>query len=119
MQTSQPLPLFIEQEYTPDQIDATQTQEINPPNTSYSNDTSSLKQDASIALLDQLFPEQKLEDKSMKQARIILAGLTKQFSNEELQEIISIFQYLTESWLDMYEREIFDGKTLQELLNLG
>lgn len=75
--------------------------------------------ESSISLLNQLFPEQKREDKTIKQTRAILGGMVNQFSSEELQEIISLSQYLTESWIDMWERELFDGKTLQELLNLG
>lgn len=80
---------------------------------------SSSKQDSTEALLNSLFPDQKREDKTIKQARAILGNLTEKFSMDELREIIILFQYLTESWLDMFERELFDGKTLQELLNLG
>lgn len=103
----EPLPLLNEQIPTA------------PLDTSHSNNIPSLKQDANLALLDQLFPEQKREDKTVKQTRAILGGLTEKFSMDELQEVISLFQYLTDTWLDTYEREVFDGKTLQELLNLG
>ncbi len=96
-----------------------QTQLKVPSVISPAQDTSPSKQETTLALLDQLFPDQKREDKTIKQARAILGNLTEKFSMEELQEIIILFQYLTESWLDMFERELFDGKTLQELLNLG
>lgn len=94
-------------------------QEIYQPNTSHSNSNSSLKQDASFALLNQMFPEQRREDKTIKQARIILGDMIDRYSSDELQEIISLSQYLTESWLDEWEKELFEGKTLDELLNLG
>ncbi|KKP87931.1 MAG: hypothetical protein UR93_C0027G0008, partial [Berkelbacteria bacterium GW2011_GWA2_35_9] len=35
----------------------------------------------------------------------------------ELNDVITEVEYLTESWLDEYERNIFDGLTLQELLH--
>lgn len=75
--------------------------------------------EVSITLLNQLFPDQKREDKNVKQVKSILGDLTETFSLEELQEIISLSQYLTESWLDMWEKELFDGQTLYELLNGG
>lgn len=89
------------------------------PDIVHSNNNTSLKQNASFALLNQLFPEQKREDKIVKQTRAILGSLISKFSTDELQEIIILFQYLSESWLNMYERDLFNGKTLQELLNLG
>lgn len=37
-------------------------------------------------------------------------------SEEELQKTVTEFQYLADVWLDEVEREIFGGKTLNELL---
>ena len=36
--------------------------------------------------------------------------------DEELEETILKIRHLIELWLDSFEREIFEGKTLQELL---
>ena len=102
------------------QLNSPSTEEtIAPKAKEVKNSSVSSSQEISTALLNQLFPEQKREDKTIKQARAILGGLTEKFSSSELQEIISLSQYLTESWLDMWERELFEGKTLEELLNSG
>ena len=108
MESTQLLPLFDNTTNKPQYENKTL-----PHNASLSN------QDSTETLLNSLFPDQKREDKTIKQARAILGNLTEKFSMDELQQIIILFQYLSESWLDMYERELFDGKTLQELLNLG
>lgn len=70
-------------------------------------------------MLDKLFPEQQKQEKTIKQTRAILGNLLQEFKQEELEEVITLLQYLTESWLDVYERDLFDGMTLNELLNLG
>ncbi len=108
MQTNESLTLFKQE---------LKDTETNNPQSIVSN--FKLEQDSKLALLNQLFPEQKYEDKSVKQARAILGDLTRKFSAEELQQIMVLLQYLTESWLDRYERDLFNGKTLNELLNNG
>ena len=67
--------------------------------------------------LDELFPEQERMNKQVRQAKSILGDIAKEFSTSELQDIVSEIQFLTDSWLDNYEREIFDGLTLNELLH--
>lgn len=37
-------------------------------------------------------------------------------SEDELQKTVTEFQYLSDVWLDEVERELFGGKTLNELL---
>ncbi len=119
MEFTQTLPISINQKSANQNIVPFQSQTHIPASTSHSNNKPTLKQDATTALLSQIFPEQNREDKSIKQARIILGSLLEKFSTDELQETVILLQYLTESWLDMYERELFDGMTLNELLNLG
>ncbi|OGK59327.1 hypothetical protein A3I56_02440 [Candidatus Roizmanbacteria bacterium RIFCSPLOWO2_02_FULL_43_10] len=115
MEFTQALPLNINQESENKNIVPSQSQTPTP----HSNVKPTLKQDTTAALLSQIFPEQNREDKTIKQARVILGGLLEKFSTDELQETVILLQYLTESWLDMYERELFDEMTLNELLNLG
>lgn len=67
--------------------------------------------------LDEMFPEQERLNKQVNQAKSILGDIAKEFSTSELQDIVSEIQFLADSWLDNYEREIFDGLTLNELLH--
>jgi len=46
--------------------------------------------------------------------RKILSNVAKDMSDEQIGDIASEVEFLTESWLDQYERTIFDGETLAE-----
>lgn len=52
----------------------------------------------------------------LERARKILGDLATDLSDEELKSTVTEMQFLLDSWLDEFEREIFDGKTLTELL---
>lgn len=67
--------------------------------------------------LDNLFPEQKREEKDIRQAKDVLGSIAAEFSTEQLKDVIIEVRYLAESWLDDFERDIFGGKTLNELLH--
>lgn len=67
--------------------------------------------------LDDLFPEQKYEDKDIQKAKEILGSLVNEFTPEQLSGTIIEIQYLAQSWLDDLEREIFKGLTLKEVLH--
>lgn len=67
--------------------------------------------------LNNLFPEQKYSDKRIKQAKEALGLLAFEFSESELNNLILEVESLTESWLDEFERQTFNGLTLQELLH--
>jgi hypothetical protein len=67
--------------------------------------------------LNNLFPEQKYSDKRIKQAKDALGLLAFEFSESELNNMVLEVESLTESWLDEFERQTFDGLTLQELLH--
>lgn len=77
------------------------------------------KPNSTVALLNRLFPEQNHEEKIVRQTRALLGGLIDHYSTEELEQIIIQVQCLTEAWLDAYERNVFEGLTLNELLNKG
>ena len=53
---------------------------------------------------------------SVEKAREILGETAKDMSDDDVREQIAMIKYLTESWIDEFERQIFDGKTLQEFL---
>ncbi len=67
--------------------------------------------------LDNLFPEQKYLDKNIQMTKKILGPLVDSFTEGNLKDMIVEIQYLTESWLDDLERQIFNGKTLNGLLH--
>jgi len=67
--------------------------------------------------IQELFPEQEHEEKNIQRAKAILGDLSKQFNKEEMRDLVAQVEYLTESWLDEFERDIFGGKTLNELLH--
>ena len=67
--------------------------------------------------LDDLFPEQVYEEKQLKKAKEILGNIANEFTSEQLRDAVTEIQFLATSWLDDFERGIFDGLTLQELLH--
>lgn len=67
--------------------------------------------------LDVMFPEQKRQDKDVIKAKEALGELSKQFSEVELKEVITDIDFIVESWLDDFERDLFKGKTMKELLH--
>ncbi len=71
------------------------------------------------ALLNALFPEQKQEEKELREVKAILGDLALTLTIDEIHTLISEIQYLVTVWLDSYERELFKGKTLKEVLNEG
>lgn len=67
--------------------------------------------------LNDLFPEQEIENRNLKRAKEILGDIAKEFSESELKDVIAQVEYLAESWLDDFERDIFGGLTLREVLH--
>jgi len=53
---------------------------------------------------------------NLEKAREILGELANELSDEELKTTVTEIQFLTDSWLDEFEKIIFEGKTLNELL---
>lgn len=67
--------------------------------------------------LDTLFPEQKYQEKRIQKAKELLGSLTNEFTEPRLSDAVIEIQCLAESWLDDFERQIFKGVTLHELLH--
>lgn len=68
--------------------------------------------------LNTIFLDKKEETKLQKARKILgeeIAGVT----DGELGVYIAEFQFLLDSWLDEYEKQIFDGKTLKQLTKEG
>jgi CDP-glycerol glycerophosphotransferase (TagB/SpsB family) len=70
-----------------------------------------------IESLDVLFPEQKREEKKLRTLKEVLGSVSDGMSEEQIHQLACKIQFLVESWLDDYERKIFKGSTLNELLH--
>lgn len=55
-------------------------------------------------------------DMSIKEARKVLGKQAENLTDDEVGNMVAKLKYLAEGWLDTYERKIFKGKTLNELL---
>jgi len=83
-----------------------------PQDQKQDKNTNSLKKS-----LDNLFPEQQYGDKDIQRVKEILGAKAKNFTDAEIRDVVAETQYLISSWLDDFERGIFNGLTLNELLH--
>ena len=68
--------------------------------------------------LNKILPLSSEETKILRMRKAL--GETAQLlSNEQIENITTEFQYLIDSWMDEFEREVFKGMTLKEVLNEG
>jgi hypothetical protein len=65
--------------------------------------------------LNNIFPD-KQEETLIQKARLIMGDDVKDLSDEDLEVFLTEFQYLIDCWLDEYERQVFNNKTLRELI---
>ncbi len=68
--------------------------------------------------LNSILPTQTEEINIIKTRRI-LAESAATLSDEQIECIVAEFQFLANNWLDEYEREVFNGMTLKEVLHEG
>lgn len=91
---------------------------IQPFFQSFDQSAAQLKKQFSITeSLDIMFPEQKRQDRDLVKAKEALGELVNELSVAQIKEIVTDIDYLVTSWLDDFERTIFEGKTLKELLH--
>ncbi len=67
--------------------------------------------------LDAIFDQQQFEDKNIQKAKQILGSVADSYESDELRDVVTEIQFLVENWLDTFERTIFDGLTLKEMLH--
>lgn len=68
--------------------------------------------------INNIFPLQSEENKTSRM-RKALGKSAQSLSNEQIETITSEFQFLIDSWMDEFEKEVFCGSTLKEILNEG
>lgn len=56
------------------------------------------------------------EETRLEQARRIADSAVNNLSDEELEVCLTEFQHLIDEWLDAFEHDIFDGRTLRQVL---
>jgi hypothetical protein len=65
--------------------------------------------------LSAIFPTTE-QDNIITKTRRYLGEVGKEMSDAEIKNLASEFQFLIDSWLDMFERDAFQGKTLKEIM---
>jgi hypothetical protein len=68
--------------------------------------------------LENIFDFDKAENK-LARARKILGDVATSLSDSELQAHLTEFEFLLDCWMDEFERQIFNNKTLREVLREG
>lgn len=65
--------------------------------------------------LSALLPNTQQENKIIK-VRKMLGEIAEGLSDEQIEVDLTQFEYLATAWLDDFEKLLFDGKTLQEVV---
>lgn len=85
-----------------------------------SNSTSSLLNlEGAYEKINQIFEGQDQQEKTIQEAREILGDSADNLTDEQVYDLANEVQFLVDSWLEEYERKVFDGKSLDELLQLN
>jgi len=68
--------------------------------------------------INNIFPLASEENKTSRMRRV-LGNTAQSLSNEQIETITTQFQFLIDSWMDEFEKEVFSGLTLKDVLNEG
>lgn len=69
--------------------------------------------------LNQVFTQQDLERKIILEGRDILEESSENLTDEEVYNLVTTVKFLIDTWLEEFERSIFDGKTFNELFHIN
>lgn len=69
--------------------------------------------------INQLFNEQNQQQSTVREARDILGESAKDLTDSEVYDLVNEVQHLVDTWLEEFERNSFDGKTLNELIGIN
>ena len=97
--------------------DLLKSPQISPQNQTL-NEISSNTRSSQIGVYDQLnqlFSEENKQQKSVQEARDILGESAQLLSDEQVYDLINEVQFLVDTWLEEFERNVFEGKTLKEI----
>lgn len=65
--------------------------------------------------LNAIFP-QEIEEAKFSGTKRKLGETAKKLTDEQIECMMTDFQYLIDTWLDEFEKNVFEGKTLKILL---
>ncbi|NMC36238.1 hypothetical protein GYA49_04285 [Candidatus Beckwithbacteria bacterium] len=66
--------------------------------------------------IEALLPIPLEQDREIIEAKKTMGRVAALFSKQELKSIVTEIKYLSLTWLDEFEMQIFEGKTLLQLL---
>jgi hypothetical protein len=69
--------------------------------------------------INQHFQKQNEGQKTIQEAREILGDAAENLTDSQINDLVNEIQYLVDTWIDEYEENVFDGKTLKELLQIN
>ena len=110
------LKLFSEEYLNP--LITTQQQIINKEQTAITMDKESLQSIEQNKKPEQLFNNLFLDISDLtkvNKARQILGATSNKLTDEEHETFLAKVDYLTNNWLDSFEKLLFEGKTLREI----
>jgi hypothetical protein len=94
---------------------------LNESITTSSLPSSSNIQRESQGIYDQInnyFSEQDQQQKTVQEAREILGESAANLTDEKVYDMVVGMQYLVDTWLEEFEKDVFDGKTLKEITQI-
>ncbi len=68
--------------------------------------------------LESIFPEDYQLNRINK-ARHTLGSLAENYTDTQIDIMVTDFEYLASTWLDLFEKSIFNGKSLKEVVGEG
>ena len=90
------------------------TDPLSYPTESFGQQEQPIKDPHPFQALDNMLIESP-ELTKFNKARQLLGEKAKNISDEQLETFSAQFDYLINTWLDLYEKQLFDGKTLREI----
>lgn len=68
--------------------------------------------------VNQFFNETDEEKEEINQARQILGEKAKDLNDGQIKDLICNVEYLVDSWIEEFEKSIFEGKTFNEVFQI-
>lgn len=68
--------------------------------------------------INNYFSEQNQQQKIVQEAREVLGESASKMNDEKVYDMVVEMQYLVDTWVEEFEKEIFDGKTLKEIIQI-
>ncbi|MBI2012254.1 hypothetical protein HYS91_05820 [Candidatus Daviesbacteria bacterium] len=90
-----------------------------PPQSPSLQEGYSMEKQGTYEKLNELFEDQNSQQRRVQEAREILGDSAKDLTDDQVFELASNVQFLVDIWEEEFEKEVFGGKTLNELLGIN